>query len=211
MGKNIGPKCRLCRAEGAKLMLKGDRCKSSKCPVTKKKGAPGRGPRSRMRKISDYGIQLREKQKVKRIYGMYEKQFRIFFARASKRKGMTGENLLQMLERRLDTIVYRMHFAPSRTSARQLVSHGHILVNGRRVTVSSYQVKENDEIQVAEPSAKLTFIKESLKEFSRGGIAPWLELDADRLWGKVRAIPRRNEIADLADIREQLIVELYSK
>jgi small subunit ribosomal protein S4 len=201
----------MCRSEGTKLYLKGDRCRGPKCPVTRKKGAPGKGPRSRTKKISDYGIQLREKQRLKRMYGMLEGQFRIFFGRAASRKGVTGENLIQMLERRLDNVVYRMHLAPSRKSARQLVLHGHILLNGRRASVPSLQVKENDEISVAERSTKLTAIKESLKEYSRAGIVPWLEVDPDRMAGKMRAIPRRNEVTDLADIREQLIVELYSK
>jgi small subunit ribosomal protein S4 len=211
VANNTGPRCRLCRSEGTKLLLKGDRCKSSKCPVTRKKGAPGRGPRSRMKKVSDYGVMLREKQKLKRTYGMQESQFRLFFSRASQAKGITGENLIQLLERRVDNIVYRMRFAPSRKSARQLVSHGHIAVNGRTVNVASYLVKEGDEVQVRERSMKLTFLKENLKEFSRSGVVPWLEVDPDGMKGKVRAIPRRNEVTELADIREQLIVELYSK
>ncbi len=211
MARNTDAQCRLCRSEGTKLYLKGDRCRGPKCPVTRKKGAPGKGPRSRTKKISDYGVQLREKQKLKRMYGMLEGQFRIFFGRAVTRKGITGENLIQMLERRLDNVVYRMHLAPSRKGARQLVLHGHIQVNGKRATIPSLQVKENDEIAVCERSTKLTAIKESLKEFSRAGIVPWLEIDPDRMAGKVRAIPRRNEVTDLADVREQLIVELYSK
>jgi small subunit ribosomal protein S4 len=211
VARNIGPQCRLCRSQGYKLYLKGDRCKGSKCPVTRKKGAPGKGPRSRTKKISDYGVQLHEKQKLKRMYGMLEGQFRLFFEKANRRKGVTGENLIQMLECRLDNVVYRMHLAPSRKSARQLVLHGHISINGRRASVPSQLVKENDEISIREKSAKLTAIKESLKEYSRSGIAPWLEIDPDRMVGKIRAIPRRSEITDLADIREQLIVELYSK
>jgi small subunit ribosomal protein S4 len=211
VANNIGPRCRLCRTEGTKLMLKGDRCKSSKCPVTKKKGAPGRGPRSRMKKVSDYCVMLREKQKVKRTYGMQESQFRLFFSRANSAKGITGDNLIQLLERRIDNVVYRMRFAPSRKSARQLVSHGHIAVNGRTVTVASFLVKEGDEVQVRERSMKLNFIKENLKEYTRAGVVPWLELDPDAMKGKVRAIPRRNEVTDLSDIKEQLIVELYSK
>lgn len=194
-----------------KLYLKGDRCKGPKCPVTKKKGAPGKGPRSRTKKISDYGVQLREKQKLKRMYGMLEGQFRLFFSRANKRKGITGENLIQMLERRLDNVVYRMHLAPSRKAARQLVLHGHIQLNGKRASIPSQQVRENDMIGVCEKSTKLTAIKESLREYSRAGVVPWLEIDPDTMVGKIRAIPRRSEVTDLADIREQLIVELYSK
>jgi len=179
--------------------------------VTRKKGAPGKGPRSRTKKISDYGVQLHEKQKLKRMYGMLEGQFRLFFGKAVRHKGITGENLIQMLERRIDNVVYRMHLAPSRKSARQLVLHGHITINGRRASVPSQLVRENDAIAVREASTKLTAIKESLKEYSRSGIVPWLEIDPDRMVGKVRAIPRRSEITDLADIKEQLIVELYSK
>ena len=211
MGRNLNPQCRLCRSQAHRLYLKGDRCKGPKCPVTRKKGAPGKGPRSRTKKLSNYGIQLREKQKLKRMYGMLEGQFRIFFAKAIKKRGITGENLIQMLERRLDNVVYRMHLAPSRKAARQLVLHGHVLLNGKRANIPSLQVKENDELTVREQSTKLTAIKESLKEYSRAGIVPWLEMDPDRMAGKIRAIPRRGEIADLADIREQLIVELYSK
>ncbi len=211
MGRYLGPSCRLCRAEGVKLYLKGERCNSDKCPITKKKGLPGKGPRARIRKRSDYGLQLREKQKVKRIYGMLEKQFKIFFLKAERMRGITGENLIQLLERRLDNIVYRMHFASSRNMARQLVSHGHIMVNGKKVNIPSYLVKENDEIEVRDKSKKLVVIKESLKEYSRSGVVPWLEVDPDRLWGKVKMIPRRSDVTDLADINEQLIVELYSK
>ena len=211
MGRYLGPQCRLCRAEGVKLYLKGDRCNSDKCPITKKKGAPGKGPRDRIRKKSDYGLQLREKQKVKRIYGMLEKQFKIFFMKAERMRGVTGDNLIQLLERRLDNIVYRMHFASSRKEGRQLVLHGHVMVNGRKVNIGSYLVKENDEIEVREKSKKLLSIKESLKEYSRSGVSPWLTVDPDRVWGQVKGIPRRNDVTDLADINEQLIVELYSK
>jgi small subunit ribosomal protein S4 len=145
------------------------------------------------------------------MYGMLEGQFRLFFSKAVRHKGITGENLIQMLERRLDNSVSRLHLAPSRQAARQLVLHGHISINGRRASVPSQLVRENDEIAVREPSTKLTAIKESLKEYSRSGIVAWLEIDPDRMVGKVRAIPRRTEITDLADIKEQLIVELYSK
>lgn len=192
-------------------MLKGDRCKGGKCPIAQKKGAPGKGPRARIKKLSNYGVQLREKQKVKRIYGMLEKQFRIFFSRAERMKGITGDNLLILLERRLDNIIYRMHFASSRKQGRQLVSHGHIMVNGRKVTIPSYIVKADDEIRICEKSAKVLLIKESLKEYSRSGVSPWLEVDPDEVNGKVKNLPRRNDITDLADVKEQLIVELYSK
>ena len=211
MGRYLGPQCRLCRAEGTKLMLKGDRCKGGKCPIAKKKGAPGKAPRARIKKLSNYGVQLREKQKVKRIYGILETQFHLFFSRAERMRGITGENLLILLERRLDNIIYRMHFASSRNQARQLVSHGHVLVNGRKVTIPSFMVKAEDEIRIRDKSSKVTLIKESLKEYSRSGVSPWLEVDPDQVNGKVKNLPRRNDITDLSDVKEQLIIELYSK
>jgi len=211
MARNIGPQCRECRAEKKKLYLKGERCNSGKCPITKKRPAPGKGPRDRQRKMSDYGIQLREKQKLKRQYGMLEKQFKIFFARAERMPGKTGENLIVLLERRLDNMVYRMRFASSRKQARQLVSHGHITVNGRVVTVPSYVTKENDKIEVREQSKKLVVIKESLKEYTRSGVYPWLEVNPDEMKGTVKGLPIRSDIVDLMDVKEQLIVELYSK
>jgi small subunit ribosomal protein S4 len=211
MGRNIGPQCRLCRQEETKLYLKGDRCKSDKCPITKRRGKPGQGLRARSKKASDYSVQLREKQKVKRMYGMLEKQFSLFFTRAASIRGVTGDNLMIMLERRLDNMVYRMHFAQSRKSARQLVLHGHVRVNGKKVSIPSYLVREGDEIDIRDASKKIVAVKDSLKEYSRSGVVPWLEVDPDRLWGKVRAVPRRVDVPDLADINEQLIVELYSK
>jgi len=211
MGRYLGPQCRYCRTERRQLFLKGDRCKGPNCAITKKRGAPGKGQRYRMRKVSDYGLQLREKQKLKRIYGMLEKQFKIFFIKANKMKGVTGENLIRLLERRLDNIVYRMCFASSRKQARQLVFHGHILVNGKRVNIPSFLVREGDKIEVQEKSMKLIFIKESLKEYSRSGVVPWLDVDPDNMYGTIKSIPGRNDVIDLADIKEQLIVELYSK
>lgn len=211
MARYLGPQCRLCRAEGVKLYLKGERCKGNKCPISKRRGLPGKAPRARVKKVSDYGIQLREKQKLKRMYGMLEKQFKIFFAKAERMRGITGDNLLILLERRLDNMVYRMHFSSSRKQARQLVLHGHITVNERKVSIPSYLVKGTDEIEVREKSKKMTEVKESLKEYSRAGVVPWLEVDADRMWGKVSALPRRNDLSDLGEINEQLIVELYSK
>ena len=211
MGKKLGPQCRLCRTENVKLFLKGDKCKGPKCAITKGKNAPGKSSRFRNRKISDYGIQLREKQKVKRMYGMLEKQFLIFFTKAEKMKGLTGENLLILLERRLDNIIYRMRFASSRSQARQLVSHGHVTINGRRVNIPSYIVKAEEKIEIKEQSKKGTTIKESLKEYSKSGVVPWLEVDPDAMTGRVLCLPRRNDLTDLAEIKEQLIVELYSK
>ncbi len=201
----------MCRTEGTRLFLKGERCRSAKCPITKKKAAPGKGLRARTKKQSDYAMQLREKQRLKRMYGMLEAQFHLFFERATQAKGVTGEVLIQSLERRMDNVVYRMHFAPSRKAARQLVLHGHVRLNGRTASVPSQLVKANDVVSISERSAKLTGVMESLKEYSRSGIVPWLEVDPDKMTGTVKAIPRRSEVTDLADIREQLIVELYSK
>lgn len=203
--------CRLCRAEGKKLFLKGDRCHGPKCAIAKKRVAPGKGPRARTRKPSNYGIQLREKQRLKRIYGMLERQFHNLFEKAERMGGKTGDNLISLLECRLDNIVYRMRFAASRSQARQLVSHGHVLVNGRRVTVPSFTVRENDKIEIQEKSKKLLVIKEGLREFTRSGVVPWLDVDPDNMTGTIKAIPRRSDVTDIADVNEQLIVELYSK
>ena len=211
MARNTGPQCRLCRAEQMRLYLKGDRCNGSKCPITMKKGAPGKGPRARMARVSDYGLQLREKQRMKRVYGMLESQFRTFFFKAEKMRGVTGDNLVRLLESRLDNIVYRMHFASSRKAARQVVSHGHVLVNGRRVNVPSFLVREGDKIEIKDAKKKLLAIMESLKEYSRSGVVPWLEVDPDTASGTVKGIPSRSDVTDLANINEQLIVELYSK
>ncbi len=211
MARYVGPACRLCRAEHTKLFLKGERCNSPKCPINKKRPSPGKGPRERMKKMSDYGVQLREKQKLKRMYMLLEKQFKILFNKAERMKGITGENLISLLESRIDNIVYRLHFASSRSQARQLVNHGHIKVNGRRVTIPSYLVRENDVIEVQEASKKLVNIKESLKQFSRSGVSPWLELNPDEMKGKVLALPRRSDVTELADVKEHLIVELYSR
>jgi small subunit ribosomal protein S4 len=192
-------------------MLKGDRCKSDKCPINKKRSAPGKDPKARAGKRSDYGIQLREKQKLKRIYGMQEKQFSLFFERALRMPGITGENLFVLLERRLDNVVYRLRFAVSRSQARQLVLHGHVLINNKGVNVPSYLVKPEDMIEVKGPSKNLVVVKEALKEFGKSGVMPWLHLDPDAMKGKFLTAPRRSDITDLTDIKEQMIVELYSK
>ncbi len=211
MARYTGPQCRLCRAENSKLFLKGERCFSSRCPVSKKRPAPGKGPRTRAGKVSDYGHQLREKQKVKRIYCLLEKQFKITFQKALHMPGKTGENLMMLLERRLDNVVYRMRFACSRKQAKQLVTHGHVLVNGKSVNIPSYVLKVNDKVEIKEKSKKLLSLKESLKEFTRSGVAPWLDVNPDTMVGILKTIPRRNDLTDLAEIKEQLIVELYSK
>ncbi|HUW41962.1 MAG TPA: 30S ribosomal protein S4 [Rectinemataceae bacterium] len=211
MARYIGPVCRLCRTEQKKLFLKGDRCKSDKCPINRKRLAPGKAPKSRQGKQSDYAVQLREKQKLKRTYGLLETQFRNTFEKALRMPGKTGENLFGLLERRLDTVVYRLRFSSSRAQARQLVLHGHIAVNGKRVNVPSYIVKAGDQIAVHASSKKLGLIKDALQEFGRSGVMPWLEVDPDNMAGKFCAIPHRQDITDMADIREQLVVELYSK
>jgi len=211
MARYTGPVCRLCRTEQRKLFLKGNRCKSDKCPINRKALPPGKAPKSRQGKQSDYAIQLREKQKLKRTYGLMETQFRNTFEKALRMTGKTGENLFGLLERRLDTVVYRMRFASSRAQARQLVLHGHIAVNGKRVDVPSFIVKPGDQVAVHATSRKLGIFKEALQEFSRSGVMPWLEVDPDNMVGKFNAIPHRQDITDMADIREQLVVELYSK
>ncbi|GHV94604.1 30S ribosomal protein S4 [Spirochaetia bacterium] len=211
MARYTGPVCRMCRVEQKKLMLKGDRCKSDKCPINKKRAAPGKDPKARPGKRSDYGVQLREKQKLRRIYGMQEKQFSLFFERALRMPGITGENLFVLLEKRLDNVVYRLRFATSRSQARQIVLHGHVLVNGKKVSIPSYLVKAEDEISIVEKSHNMVVIKDALKEFGKSGVMPWLSLDPDAMKGKFLAAPRRSDITDLGDIKEQMIIEYYSK
>jgi len=200
--------CRLCRREGMKLFLKGDRCFKEKCAFERRGYAPGQHGRRRS-KVQGYGIQLREKQKVKRMYGVLERQFRNYFQRASRRKGITGTNLLQMLERRLDNVVYRLGFASSRAMARQLVSHGHILVNGRKVDVSSSLVDAGAIVSLRATSRKNEAIKICLDTAKGRGVPAWLELDADEFRGVVKQLPVRGDIT--MPVQEQLIVELYSK
>ena len=208
MARYTGPVCRLCRREGAKLFLKGDRCYSQKCAFTLRPNAPGQHGAGRHGKMSEYGTQLREKQKVKRAYGILESQFRKYFDIAEKMKGKAGENLLQLLERRLDNVCFRLGIGDSRAQARQLVMHGHVLVNGRKVAIPSYLVNAGDTITVAQRSASQEYFK-TLKEEGGKGVPKWLEFDVAELTGKVVAIPERDDI-DLT-IEEHLIVELYSK
>ena len=208
MARYTGPVCRLCRREGAKLFLKGDRCYSQKCAFTLRPNAPGQHGAGRHGKRSEYGTQLREKQKVKRAYGILESQFRKYFDIAEKMKGKAGENLLQLLERRLDNVCFRLGIGDSRAQARQLVMHGHVLVNGRKVDIPSYLVNAGDTITVAQRSASQEYFK-TLKEEGGKGVPKWLEFDVAELTGKVVAIPERDDI-DLT-IEEHLIVELYSK
>uniref|UniRef100_A0A7C4AQS9 Small ribosomal subunit protein uS4 n=1 Tax=Desulfomonile tiedjei TaxID=2358 RepID=A0A7C4AQS9_9BACT len=200
--------CRFCRRETTKLFLKGDRCYTDKCSVERRNYPPGQHGQSRS-KYTDYGVQLREKQKVRRMYGVLEKQFRNYVHLAEQRRGVTGENLLQLLESRLDNMVYRMGFASSRNEARQLVNHGHFLVNGRKVDIPSFRTKPGMVIEVAEKSKKVGSIEDSLKTVSRRGIPEWLEVDVNNFRGVVKALPTRDQLPPT--IREQLIVEFYSK
>jgi small subunit ribosomal protein S4 len=201
--------CRLCRREGTKLFLKGAKCFMEKCPVEKRNFAPGQHGKDRKPKIVGYGLQLREKQKAKRMYFAQEGQFRNYFEKAARSKGVTGEILLQQLERRLDSVVFRLGFAVARRQARQLVRHGHIAVNGHKVNIPSYQVSVGEEIAVRENSKKL-IILEGAKEFASHQTAPtWLEIDRDNYKGRVLTLPRREDIN--LPVNEQLIVELYSK
>ena len=208
MARHCGSVCRLCRREGMKLFLKGDRCFKEKCAFERRGYAPGQHGRRRS-KIQGYGIQLREKQKVKRMYGVLERQFRNYFKKAARTKGITGATLLQMLERRLDNVVYRLGFASSRAMARQLVSHGHFLVDGRRVDIPSALVKPGYVVMLRESSRKNDEIKICLDTASGRGVPAWLELEAENFKGTVKQLPSREDIP--MPIQEQLIVELYSK
>ncbi|MDY7094101.1 MAG: 30S ribosomal protein S4 [Acidobacteriota bacterium] len=209
MARYTGPVCRLCRRERMKLFLKGDRCFKEKCAIERRNYPPGQHGTRRGRRIQGYGLQLREKQKVKRIYGVLERQFRLYFHQADRQKGITGENLLVMLERRLDNTVYSLGFAASRAQARQFVRHGHVLVNGRKVTIPSYQVRAEDTIQIREASRKNEFIRASVETARGRGVPEWLDLDAESFAGKVVCLPTREDIK--LPIQEQLIVELYSR
>ena len=209
MANNTGSDCRICRRENVKLFLKGDRCYSDKCAFDRRSYPPGEHGERRGRKSSDYGIQLREKQKIKRIYGLSEKQFHLFFERADRQKGITGTNLLVALERRLDNVVFRLGFANSRTQARQMVQHSHFLVNGRKVNIPSFQVKIGDAVEVRERSKKIQLIQDSLDAVVRRGVPQWLDLEKDNLKGVVKSLPVREDLT--MPMQEQLVVELYSK
>jgi len=208
LARYLGPDCRLCRREGMQLYLKGDRCYTDKCAIERRHYPPGQHGQRRG-KLSDYGLQLREKQKVKRIYGVLEKQFRGYFTKAERQKGVTGTNLLVLLERRLDNIVYRLGFANSRTQARQIVRHGQILVNGGKVTLPSFLVKKGDVIQVAEKKRSQPLIRDSLEAVARRGLPAWVELVKEEAMGRIIMLPTREDIT--MPIQEHLIVELYSK
>jgi small subunit ribosomal protein S4 len=208
MARYTGPVCRLCRREGAKLYLKGDRCYTGKCAIDRRGYAPGQHGQGR-KKVSEYGVQLREKQKTRRIYGILETQFRNYFEKAEKQKGITGENLLRLLERRLDNVVYRLGYAASRVEARQIVNHGHFTVNSKKVDIPSYLLRVGDVVEVREKSRENVRIKELAEQAARKTPPSWLEVSADQFTGTVIAIPSREEID--VPIEEHLIVELYSR
>ena len=209
MAKYIGPSCRLCRREMMKLFLKGPRCYTEKCGVARRTFPPGQHGQMRGTKLSNYGLQLREKQKVKRIYGIMERQFRRYFAIASKSKGVTGKVLLQELERRLDNVLFKLCFATSHMQARQLVRHGSVVVNNRRVNIPSFAVREGDTIEIKGTEGTRKTIKVNIELCKDRGVAPWLEADLENLKAKVLRLPDREDIQ--LPIQEQLIVELYSK
>lgn len=211
MGRYIGPVCRLCRREGEKLFLKGTKCATDKCSVSKREYAPGQHGKSRqrVRKLSDYGVQLREKQKAKRIYGLLERQFHLYYKRSAKAKGVTGTVLLQSLERRLDNVLYRCSFATSRTHARQLVRHGFVYLNGARIDIPSYQVKAEDKLELKGNEVALKKIRETFETIKDRGIPGWINAESAHLTAQVTRLPTREDIQ--LPVQEQLIIELYSK
>lgn len=209
MARYIDASCKLCRRERQKLFLKGTKCYTEKCPIDRRNYPPGQHGQSRRSKISEYGQQLREKQKVRRIYGILERQFRNYYERSLKQTGRTGDTLVKLLERRLDNVVYRMGFAPSRKAARQLVLHGHFLVNNKAVDVPSYLLSPGDVVQVREKSKKLELIHSSMKRMKDTAMLPWLSLDKASMTGTFLQIPERADVP--LNANEQLIVELYSK
>lgn len=208
MARYTGASCKLCRREGAKLYLKGDRCYTGKCAIDRRSYAPGQHGQSR-KKITEYGLQLRAKQKARRIYGILEKQFHNYFVEANRQQGVTGDNLLRLLERRLDNVVFRLGLASSRNEARQLVTHGHFEVNGRKVNIPSFLVRVGDEIEVREGSRKSALIKELVERAAEKTPPAWLEYDAEQAKGRVIALPTREQID--VPVEEHLIVELYSR
>ncbi len=209
MARYIGPVCRLCRREGMKLFLKGERCYTEKCAIEKRNFVPGQHGKARKAKLAGYGLQLREKQRVKRIYGVLENQFRRYFEAAARERGITGELLLQKLETRLDNVIYRTGFATSRAQARQLVRHGHFSVNGRKVDIPSFSVRERDIVAVRDRSKQSAAVLHAMDEVKGRGIPEWLELRAEQMATRVVSLPSRAQIN--LPVQEQLIVELYSK
>ena len=209
MARNLDPKCRQCRREGEKLFLKGEKCFTDKCSIERRSYAPGQHGQKSGARLSDYGTHLREKQKIRRIYGLLEGQFRKVYKEADRRKGVTGENLLQLLESRLDAVVHRMGFAASRAESRQVVRHNGVLVNGRRVNIPSYQVCPGDVIEVAEHAKKQLRVKAALEAAESRGFPDWIEVDVKSAKGTFKARPERSELPQ--SINENLVVELYSK
>src|SRR3954452_20162309 len=209
MARYTGPVCRLCRREGMKLFLKGERCYTEKCAIEKRNFAPGQHGKSRKQKMAGYGIQLREKQKVKRIYGVLEDQFRRYFEAAERQRGITGETLLQLLERRFDNVIYRLGLATSRAQARQLVRHGHFVVNGKKVDIPSYSLRAGDVVTIKATSQRNATIGHAMEEVKGRGVPEWLPFDAGQMTGRVSSLPPRAQIN--LPVQEQLIVELYSK
>lgn len=209
MGRYLDASCRLCRRERQKLFLKGTKCFTEKCPVERRGYPPGQHGQSRRQKISEYGVQLREKQKIRRMYGLMENQFRNYFEKALRQTGRTGETLIKLLERRLDNVVYRMGFAPSRKAGRQLIVHGHFKVNGQVVNIPSYLLDAGDVIQVRDKSKKLDVIHASMKRMKDSAMLSWLSLDKATMAGTFLSVPERADVP--LNANEQLIVELYSK
>jgi small subunit ribosomal protein S4 len=209
MARNLDPKCRQCRREGEKLFLKGEKCFTDKCAIERRSYAPGQHGQKSGARLSDYGKQLREKQKMRRIYGLLERQFHKIYVEAARSKGVTGERLLQLLETRLDTVAYRMGFGASRTEARQIVRHNAILVNGKRVNIPSYQVRPGDTIEVSEKAREQLRIKGAAEAAASRGLPDWIEVDSKSMKGKLKALPARSELP--ATINESMVIELYSK
>ena len=209
MARYTDSSCRLCRRENLKLFLKGDRCYSEKCAFERRGYAPGDHGQAHKKQRSDYGVQLREKQKLKRLYGLLEKQFRGYFEKADQQKGITGTNLLIFLERRFDNMIFRMGLSNSRVEARQLISHGHFLINGKAVNIPSYLLKAGDEVSVKESSRKITRVLEAMETVARRGMPHWLELDKENFKASLKMLPVREDLT--MPVQEQLVVELYSK
>ncbi|MBS1230189.1 MAG: ribosomal protein [Proteobacteria bacterium] len=209
MARNLDPKCRQCRREGEKLFLKGEKCFTDKCAIERRSYAPGQHGQKSGQRLSDYGVHLREKQKIRRIYGVLEGQFRKVYKEADRRKGVTGEVLLQLLESRLDTVVHRMGFAASRSESRQLTRHNGVMVNGRRVNIPSFQVKPGDVVEVAEKAKSQLRVKASLAAAESRGFPEWVQVDAKEAKGTYKARPERSELS--STINESLVIELYSK
>ena len=209
MARYTGPVCRLCRREGTKLFLKGTKCLSDRCPIEKRNFPPGQHGKDRKAKIVGYGLQLHEKQKAKRMYFTLEGQFRAYYEKASRATGVTGELLIQQLERRLDNVAYRLGFAISRRQARQVVRHGHVTVNGRKVNIPSYQVNAGDEIAIRESAKKLLIVEQGTQYAAQNPVPAWLEASFENMSGRVLSLPKRKDVN--LPINEQLIVELYSK